>query len=640
MALSQLSQSICSINRQLTLRLVVQARLKVNGKFECVGLHGAEVKKGSREDNFPEDGHERLKLKYYCGDRDAAFEDEIPFCEIIKEKFDFDSCEQMMREVFMAWPTVDSPDDFYSDHGDKKPVRVCRKGKDIKTWPLSKDAFTAIVEGCSANCAMVAKSLTKEIIKHTEGTDACITWPDLQEAFKRAGHGAGLDHRHMAHPKVRLTLKIPEAIVKDVLEGEWRMYCKGDGITNHKPAFSYGMYITDVTEVAHEGHIKKFSFAGRSRVEGKWTVQNATAIWNEEHTGRVRLDYTEFWPGAKGVQPTEDKLLAHLKVNMKFECESTQGFIQKARREDTLPTDPEERMKNKYYIGDQDAAFEIDPNNVCNFDEWISEQAAAGSQEFLTHLFFQWPTMGHAEPQEVHRYGHKRKTWPITAEQVVAAVTHGGKYEEKVATGILSAMYDKNHCECHASETIMWPDFQVLFEHALGAATKDVHMLDKDQKSQFSVNLTLKIPEPLISKALCGEYRMYCKNVEANNSFSYGLIIDSVTETSCEANAFGTEKKTFTFIGRPRLDGKYVLKSGTAVWNEFGTGRLFLEYAEHWPDGMVDNLKARLKVNGKFACDSTSGFIQKARKEETLPVAAKLRMESKYYIGDQDAASD
>ena len=42
-----------------------QARLKVNGKFECLGLAGSEVKKGSREDNFSVDPHERLKLKYY-----------------------------------------------------------------------------------------------------------------------------------------------------------------------------------------------------------------------------------------------------------------------------------------------------------------------------------------------------------------------------------------------------------------------------------------------------------------------------------------------------------------------------------------------------------------------------------------------
>merc|ERR1712166_1326640 len=536
----------------------MEARLKVNGKFDCVDhLAKSEVKKGCREDNFPLDAHERLKLKYYHGDKDAAFEDLIPFPDLCKGKWTdaayYDHHMQaMMREIFMAWPTVDSADDYWSVHGDKKAKPVDRKGKSIKTWALTEAAFIALLEGMGGDCCSVAKALAKEITEHTEGTCAQIVWPDMQEAFKRADYGCGdIDNHHMAHHKVRLTLKIPEPIIKEVLEGEWRMYCKGDGVTNHKPAFSYGMYITDVTEVAAgaagkgqvplPAHAKKFSFQGCSRVAGKWTVQNATAIWNEEHTGRVRLNYTEFWPGAKGIQPTEDKLLAHLKVNMKFECESTQGFIQKARKECTLPASAAERYKN--------------------------------------------------------------------------------------------------HVDVCAEERLCWSDFQVLFNEELGADAKHVFMLEK-AGDKFKTNLTLKIPEEKIDECLKGEYRMYCKNIEQNNSFSYGLIIDSVTETGCEPNGFGTEKKSFTFTGKPRLDGKYVLENGTATWNEQGSGRFNLKYDEHWPDGMVDKLQARLKCNGKFACDSTAGFVQKARKESTLPVSAKQRMESKYYIGDQDAAPD
>jgi len=618
----------------------MHARLKVNGKFECDGLAAAEVKKGSREDNFSTDAHARLKLKYYIGDRDAAFEDSIPFPDICQENFDDLQMEQMMREIFMAWPTVDSPDDFYSDDGDKKPTKIERKGKDIKTWPLDQAKFVELVDHLNANCALIAKPLAKEMLAHTEAKEECMTWPDLQEAFRRAGHGKGdIGREKMCHHKVRLTLKVPENLIKDVLEGEWRMYCKGDGVTNKKPAFSYGMYITDVTEVAHEGHKKSFSFQGRSRVEGKWNVQNGQAFWNEEHTGRVRLDYTEQWAGKGG---TCDHLTAHLKVNLKFECDSQCGFIQKARRESTLPDEHhvEERLVNKYYIGDTDAAYEIDPNNVCKFADWIATAGPAGAQEFLTHLFFQWPTLP-ANPEKVHRYGHKRETWPLTADQVVAAITAGGKYEQKVADGMLTHMFDKNECEACKGETIMWPDFQVIFEHALPDTAKQVKMLEKleHKPEQHATNLTLKIPESKISECLCGEYRMYCKNVQQDNSFSYGLIIDSVTETGSEDNGFGTQKRTFTFIGRPRLDGKYKLESGTGTWNEFGSGRFHLEYAEHWPDGMVDNLKARLKCNGKFACDSTSGFIQKARKESTLPDELDKRMASKYYIGDQDAAS-
>merc|ERR1711865_1041058 len=101
----------------------------------------------------------------------------------------------------------------------------------------------------------------------------------------------------------------------------------------------------------------------------------------------------------------------------------------------------------------------------------------------------------------------------------------------------------------------------VLFNEELGADAKHVFMLEK-AGDKFKTNLTLKIPEEKIDECLKGEYRMYCKNIEQNNSFSYGLIIDSVTETGCEPNGFGTEKKSFTFTGKPRLDGKYVLENG------------------------------------------------------------------------------
>jgi hypothetical protein len=630
----------------------MSARLKVNGKFECDGMAAAEVKKGCREDILPVDGHERLQLKYYLNDADAAWEDMIPFPELCK-KYSGEELDNMLRQIFMAWPTVDSLDDIINltkeGEGDKKPKKLKRHGHHIKTWPLAKDAFTTVVGGCGEHCALIAKALANEIVTNTEGTDACIVWPDVQEAFKRAGHGAGdISRDHMCHHKVRLTLKIPPQLIKPILEAEWRMYCKGDGQTNHKPAFSYGMYITDVEEVsgaaskggaALPAHAKKFSFQGHSRVEGRWVIENGTAVWNEQHTGRVKLDYVEAWPGAKGVAPTRDELKAHLKVNLKFECESTQGFIQKARREDTLPLDAEERMKNKYYIGDRDAAYEIDPNNICRFDEWIVEIGAAGAQEFLTHLFFQWPTLP-KEAEEVKRYGHDRKTWPIGTQEAIAAITAEGKYEEKVASGVLQAMYDKNHIECEAGERITWPDFQQLFEQDLGAAAKDVFMLEKDAKGRWATNLTLKIPFDQISACMCGEYRMYCMNIAQNNSFSYGVIIDSVTETGSEDNGFGTKKHTFTFTGRPRLEGKYALENGTATWNEQGSGRLQLWYDEKWPDGMVDKLQARLKVNGKFACDSDKGFVQKARKEDTLPVSSHERMKSKYYIGDQDAAHD
>merc|ERR1711998_334747 len=153
------------------------------------------------------------------------------------------------------------------------------------------------------------------------------------------------------------------------------------------------------------------------------------------------------------------------------------------------------------------------------------------------------------------------------------------------------------------------------------------------------VYLSLKIPDEMIMEMLCGEYRMYCKNIQQQNEFSYGVTILSAEETSCEPNGLGTMKKTFTFQGEPRVPGKYELKEGNAVWNETGDGRFYLDYKEVWPDGMIDHLKARLKCNGKFGCESTDGFIQKARKECTLPENVEERMLSKYFKGDQDAAT-
>merc|ERR1711865_587936 len=319
-----------------------------------------------------------------------------------------------------------------------------------------------------------------------------------------------------------------------------------------------------------------------------------------------------------------------------------------------------------------------------------------GVQVFLNTLFMNWPIPDPKVYKVLKRYGSNYETWPQTHTELLDTIDRTEKclidtilgdklrpvsaYLKGAATmkelihdseakpdeitwpdaqhifremlkqlkgpddAILLnwedvPMHDKNHVDVCAEERLCWSDFQVLFNEELGSDAIHVFMLE-NAGDKFKTNLTLKIPEEKIDECLKGEYRMYCKNIEQNNSFSYGLIIDSVTEAGCEPNGFGTEKKSFTFTGKPRLGGKYVLENGTATWNEQGSGRFNLKYDEHWPDGMVDKLQARLKCNGKFACDSTAGFVQKARKESTLPVSAKQRMESKYYIGDQDAASD
>ena len=127
-----------------------------------------------------------------------------------------------------------------------------------------------------------------------------------------------------------------------------------------------------------------------------------------------------------------------------------------------------------------------------------------------------------------------------------------------------------------------------------------------------------------------GEYRMYCKP-EDGEAFSYGLIISDVN----------LEEKIFS--GRPRAEGKYKLEDGSFTYDE-KTGRLNISYTEVWPDGTKDMLQARVKSNGKFQCESTAGFEQKASNvaknfpedpADRIGEDAKAGIK-KYYLGDQD----
>ena len=76
--------------------------------------------------------------------------------------------------------------------------------------------------------------------------------------------------------------------------------------------------------------------------------------------------------------------------------------------------------------------------------------------------------------------------------------------------------------------------------------------------------------------------------------------------------------------------------------------RLFISYDEVWPNGTVDSLKARVKSNAKFQCESTGGYEQKATNEAAnLPDDPEDRVGEnakpgikKYYLRDKDAAED
>ena len=65
-----------------------------------------------------------------------------------------------------------------------------------------------------------------------------------------------------------------------------------------------------------------------------------------------------------------------------------------------------------------------------------------------------------------------------------------------------------------------------------------------------------------------------------------------------------------------------------------------------WPNGQRDALTARVKSNGKFLCESESGYYQKATREDlNLPPDAEDRIGEeapagikKYFLYDNDAA--
>ena len=142
--------------------------------------------------------------------------------------------------------------------------------------------------------------------------------------------------------------------ISELLTGEWRVYCK----PVHDVGFSYGLIITDVQADDSDPH--KINWKGESRAEGKYSCEEATAVWNPD-TNQVQLGFTEIWHA----NDSRDVLSARLKNNGKFTCQSEQGFIQKARKEDTMPGSAAQRSSGayaKYYIGDTAALLEDDPN--------------------------------------------------------------------------------------------------------------------------------------------------------------------------------------------------------------------------------------------------------------------------------------
>jgi len=271
-----------------------------------------------------------------------------------------DKIRDELWEIYIAWP-VDSEPTTVSRYNRKKKLQGINEDTEKATWPLpfeGETSITSLMTACGWNGDNISAlktslfDLKDETGVHPNCCDSQVCWPDIQQVFRSTvSEEAWTKEDNEAWPpldgrKVTLRLKVHEEKIKDILEGEYRMYCKPDG----GEAFSYGLIVENVD-------LEACTFEGRSRTEGRYDVANGKFHF-DKRTGRLNISYDECWPGQV------DSLSARVKSNAKFQCESADGFEQKATNESkNLPDDPDDRIGEnaqdgvkKYYQYDQDAA--------------------------------------------------------------------------------------------------------------------------------------------------------------------------------------------------------------------------------------------------------------------------------------------
>lgn len=273
----------------------VQARLKVNGKFECLELQEAEVKKGSRVDNFPADPAERFTHKYYIGANSniqasqPAYQKCLPLNQVLAERHTQADSLEILRAIFLAWPATES-------------VTIARHGAELQACPITSSKLQLLVCLLGPEYETLSESLCQDILARTEGTPGQICWLDVQQAFMNAGVGSGhVPPGHMCHPQVAPERRIGQGRLVELLEGQWRMYLKTDRL-----AVAYGFVITDVHPAEEMEHMVVLHFSGRSQPEGKFVLDRgqATSVcttgvdswqvdWNRQQLGEARVSFTE-----------------------------------------------------------------------------------------------------------------------------------------------------------------------------------------------------------------------------------------------------------------------------------------------------------------------------------------------------------
>jgi len=145
------------------------------------------------------------------------------------------------------------------------------------TWPLSFSALSVILEKVGweeIGISMLEDALFKEKLSSNMAahvSPSCVCWPDFQQVFREAcqeadGESEWSEALDMKYPvldkQLTLTGRVDEEQVKQLVEGEWRVYGipaekKGDDTT----AFSYGITITDFdpATMAFKGTTNKVS---------------------------------------------------------------------------------------------------------------------------------------------------------------------------------------------------------------------------------------------------------------------------------------------------------------------------------------------------------------------------------------------
>jgi len=235
----------------------------------------------------------------------------------------------------------------WGNNGIEEPVLMHGK----LTWPLplqgrATDLFLSIeslmrcVGWESAEIALLGETLAG-----LTGGDsrALVLWPDLQRAFRQAISRNIWDdtlERTYACLSERntLRLKVEEHSIGGLLVGAWRVFCHPLG----DEPFSYGIEITH-----YEDDGKRFR--GRSAVPGQFEISNGVVVYENAHERQhATLHYEEVWTKT-GVS---EKVTARLKSNGKFICDAKPGYVQKARREDSLSSrDRKTPGGQKYFLG-------------------------------------------------------------------------------------------------------------------------------------------------------------------------------------------------------------------------------------------------------------------------------------------------